>query len=115
MTAEALGTKLGEMTGVSRWRQIRDALAQGEVTTILEQLGREVAGDGIRVCGVKPGLIDTEIHGDIGGADRVAQLASTVPIGRAGSAEEVAECILWLCSDHASYVTATSFDVAGGR
>jgi NAD(P)-dependent dehydrogenase (short-subunit alcohol dehydrogenase family) len=90
-------------------------IAKGGIDVLTEQLGREVAGEGIRVCGVKPGLIDTEIHADIGGADRIAALGSTVPIGRAGTADEVAECILWLCSDHASYVTATSFDVAGGR
>ncbi len=90
-------------------------IAKGGIDVLTEQLGREVAGDGIRVCGVKPGLIDTEIHRGIDGADRLARLAATVPLGRAGAAEEVAECILWLCSDHAGYVTATSFDVAGGR
>ena len=90
-------------------------IAKGGVDVLTEQLGREVAGEGVRVCGVKPGLIDTEIHADMGAADRVRQLGASVPIGRAGTAEEVAECILWLCSDAARYVTATSFDVAGGR
>lgn len=95
--------------------QIVYGIAKGGIDVLTEQLGREVARDGIRVCGVKPGLIDTEIHAGIGAGDRVKELGGNVPIGRAGSAEEVAECILWLCSDRARYVTATSFDVAGGR
>ncbi len=90
-------------------------IAKGGVDVLTEQLGREVAPEGVRVCGVKPGLIDTEIHAGIGAGDRIGELGATVPIGRAGTAEEVAECILWLCSDAARYVTATSFDVAGGR
>ena len=90
-------------------------IAKGGVDVLTEQLGREAAPGGVRVCGVKPGLIDTEIHAGIGAGDRIKELGAGVPIGRAGTAEEVAECILWLCSEQASYVTATSFDVAGGR
>jgi NAD(P)-dependent dehydrogenase (short-subunit alcohol dehydrogenase family) len=90
-------------------------IAKGGVDVLTEQLGREVAREGIRVCGVKPGLIDTEIHAAMGAGDRIKELGASVPLGRAGTAEEVAECILWLCSDAARYVTATSFDIAGGR
>ena len=90
-------------------------VAKGGIDVLTEQLGREVAAEGVRVCGVKPGLIDTDIHNDMGVGDRLTQIGATVPMGRVGAAEEVAECVLWLCSDHASYVTATSFDVAGGR
>ncbi len=90
-------------------------IAKGGLDVLTEQLGREVAAEGVRVCGVKPGLIDTEIHATMGVGDRLGQLGAGVPIGRAGTAEEVAEAVLWLCSDHASYVTATSFDIGGGR
>jgi len=90
-------------------------IAKGGIDVLTEQLGREVAGEGIRVCGVKPGLIETEIHDTMGVGDRLTELGKAVPIGRAGTAEEVAECVLWLCSDQARYVTATSLDVAGGR
>jgi NAD(P)-dependent dehydrogenase (short-subunit alcohol dehydrogenase family) len=78
-------------------------------------LARELAGAGVRVNAVTPGLIDTEIHASGGRPDRVAKLGPTVPIGRAGSAEEVAEAILWLLSDAASYVTGANIRVSGGR
>jgi NAD(P)-dependent dehydrogenase (short-subunit alcohol dehydrogenase family) len=78
-------------------------------------LAREVAQEGIRVNAVNPGLIDTEIHASSGQPDRVARLAPGVPMGRAGRAEEVAECILFLASDAASYVTAACLPVGGGR
>ena len=64
---------------------------------------------------VRPGLIDTEIHASGGRPDRAAVLGSQTPLGRAGSAEEVAETIVWLLSDAASYVTGALLDVSGGR
>jgi NAD(P)-dependent dehydrogenase (short-subunit alcohol dehydrogenase family) len=78
-------------------------------------LGLEVAMEGIRVVGLQPGVIDTEIHARMGLPDRVAQLAPTVPMGRAGTAEEMARSALWLISDAASYINATTIEATGGR
>ncbi len=78
-------------------------------------LGHEVAGEGIRVAGIRPGLIDTEIHASGGEPDRAHRLAHMVPMKRVGQAEEIANAIVWLMSDEASYVTSTTIDVSGGR
>ena len=67
------------------------------------------------VNGIRPGIIITDFHDKMGEPDRVSRFDSLIPIKRAGSAEEVAEAILWLMSDQASYVTGTTFDVSGGR
>jgi NAD(P)-dependent dehydrogenase (short-subunit alcohol dehydrogenase family) len=89
--------------------------AKAGVDALTEGLGKEVAGDGVRVCGLRPGLIATEIQDDTGIPGRLEKLGPSVPIGRVGQPEEVAEAVLWLLSDAASYVTATSFNVSGGR
>lgn len=89
--------------------------AKGGIDVLTQGLGREVAHDGIRVNGVRPGLIDTDIQDDTGVPNRIQQFGSSVPIGRGGTAMEVAQAVLWLLSDEAAYVTATIFDVAGGR
>ena len=79
-------------------------------------LGHEVAGEGIRVAAIRPGLIDTEIHASGGEPDRAHRLARhMVPMKRVGTAEEIANAIVWLMSDEASYVTSTILDVSGGR
>jgi NAD(P)-dependent dehydrogenase (short-subunit alcohol dehydrogenase family) len=78
-------------------------------------LAREVAAEGIRVNGVRPGIIYTDIHGDGGEPNRVDRLGPTLPMQRGGDAIEVARAILWLASDEASYSTGTFIDVAGGR
>jgi NAD(P)-dependent dehydrogenase (short-subunit alcohol dehydrogenase family) len=78
-------------------------------------LAREVATEGIRVNAVRPGIIDTEIHASGGLPDRARQTAPMVPMQRAGSADEVAQAIVWLLSDEASYTTGTVLDVTGGR
>ncbi|GHF46830.1 NAD(P)-dependent dehydrogenase (short-subunit alcohol dehydrogenase family) [Deinococcus metalli] len=91
------------------------AASKGAVDTLTVGLAREVAQESIRVCGVRPGLIETDIHALGGEPGRVARLASGVPLGRGGTAEEVARAILWLLSDNASYVTGTLLDVSGGR
>ena len=78
-------------------------------------LAREVATEGIRVNAVRPGIIDTEIHASGGLPDRVKQTAPMVPMQRAGTAEEVAQAIVWLLSDDASYTTCAVLDVTGGR
>jgi len=91
------------------------AASKGAIDTLTVGLSREVALEGIRVNGVRPGIIDTEIHAAGGNPDRAEKLAHTVPMGRAGTAEEVAEAIIWLASDKASYVTGTTLNVSGGR
>jgi NAD(P)-dependent dehydrogenase (short-subunit alcohol dehydrogenase family) len=78
-------------------------------------LAKEVAAEGIRVNGVRPGLIDTEMHASGGEAGRVERLKTSVPMGRGGEAIEVARAILWLLSDEATYTTGSFIDVSGGR
>lgn len=89
--------------------------SKGAMDTLTTGLALELAGDGVRVNAVRPGIIDTEIHASGGLPDRVADLGPQQPMGRAGTAEETAACILWLLSEEASYVTGTHLDVAGGR
>lgn len=91
------------------------AAAKGAIDAFTMGLAKEVAAEGIRVNAVRPGLIETEIHASGGIPDRVKQLAHLVPMQRGGSAEEVAEAIMWLLSDQASYVTMSLVDVSGGR
>ena len=91
------------------------AAAKGGIDTFTTGLANENADEGIRVCGIRPGIIDTAIHGKGGQPDRAREFAHVVPMKRAGSALEVAEVILWLMSDAASYVTGTTIDVSGGR
>ena len=89
--------------------------AKGAIDSLTVGLARELAVDGIRVNAVRPGLIDTEIHASGGRPWAAQKLAHEVPIGRAGTATEVAECIVWLLGDSASYVTAAIVNVGGGR
>ncbi len=91
------------------------AASKGGVDTLTVGLAKEVAGQGIRVNGVRPGLIDTAIHASSGDPHRAQRLASGVPMGRTGSPEEVARTILWLLSDEASYCTGITVNVSGGR
>jgi NAD(P)-dependent dehydrogenase (short-subunit alcohol dehydrogenase family) len=78
-------------------------------------LAREVAGEGIRVNGVRPGIIDTEIHEASGMLQRAQSQVAQIPLQRMGSADEIAQAITWLLSDAASYVTGATLDVTGGR
>jgi len=89
--------------------------SKGAIDTFTIGLAQEVAAEGIRVNGVRPGIIDTEFHAAGGDPDRAQKLASSIPVGRAGTAEEVARAILWLLSDEASYTTGTTIAVTGGR
>ncbi|OLU32284.1 SDR family oxidoreductase [Pseudomonas sp. PA27(2017)] len=91
------------------------AAAKGAVDSMTIGLAKELAGDGIRVNAVRPGVIDTEIHASGGEPQRVARVAASIPLGRGGQAEEVAEAILWLASEQASYTTGSLLDVSGGR
>lgn len=91
------------------------AASKGAVDSLTIGLAREVADEGIRVNAVRPGIIETEIHASSGDPDRPARLGPSLPMGRAGRAEEVAAAIVWLCSPEASYVTGAILDVAGAR
>ncbi|MEY2994513.1 MAG: hypothetical protein RL357_1448 [Pseudomonadota bacterium] len=91
------------------------AASKGAVDTITIGLAKELAADGVRVNGVRPGLIHTEIHASGGDANRVERLQGMVPLKRGGEPEEVARAILWLASDASSYTTGHLIDVSGGR
>ena len=91
------------------------AASKGAIDTFTVGLAKEVATEGIRVNAVRPGIIETEIHASGGQPDRARAMAPLVPMQRAGSAEEVAQVIVWLLAQEASYVTGTIVDVAGGR
>jgi NAD(P)-dependent dehydrogenase (short-subunit alcohol dehydrogenase family) len=91
------------------------AASKGAIDAMTLGLSKEVAGQGILVNAVRPGLIHTDIHASSGQPDRVERLQGQVPMGRGGSAEEVAESIVWLLSPAASYVTGVLLDVTGGR
>ena len=91
------------------------AAAKGAIDSFTIGLALEVAGEGIRVNAVRPGIIDTDIHAAGGTPERAAQMAPSLPIPRAGTPEEVAQAILWLLSEEASYTTGTTIAVSGGR
>ena len=91
------------------------AAAKGAVDSMTMGLAKEVATENIRVNAVRPGLIYTEIHASAGETGRVDRAKEGVPMKRGGTADEIAETILWLLSDQSSYVTGTTIDVAGGR
>ncbi len=91
------------------------AASKGAIDTFTLGLSKEVASDGIRVNAVRPGLILTDIHADSGDANRPERLSGGVPMGRSGSAREVATSIVWLISEEASYVNGALLDVTGGR
>lgn len=91
------------------------AAAKGAIDSFTVGLALEVAGEGIRVNGVRPGIIDTEIHAIGGDPDRAQRMAATLPMPRVGTADEVAKAILWLLSEEASYTTGSVINVTGGR
>ncbi len=91
------------------------AAAKAAIDTFTLGLAKEVVAEGIRVNAVRPGIIDTDIHASGGQPGRAQQMAPQLPMGRAGTAHEVAEAILWLLSDAAGYTTGSLLDVAGGR
>ena len=99
--------------GPGEW--VHYAASKGAIDSFTIGASKELAPRGIRVNAVRPGLIDTEIHAKAGKGDRLAILGPTVPMGRVGTADEVAEVICWLLSDSASYVTTANVVVSGGR
>ena len=91
------------------------AASKGAIDTLTKGLSVELAPQHIRVNGVRPGLIETDIHASGGEPDRAKTLGATAPMGRAGTPDEIAEAVVWLMSDAASYVTGAILDVSGGR
>lgn len=91
------------------------AAAKGAIDSFTVGLAKEVAAEGIRVNAVRPGVIETEIHASGGLPDRARELGPQTPMQRAGTAAEVAESIVWLLSEQASYTTGALLDVTGGR
>jgi NAD(P)-dependent dehydrogenase (short-subunit alcohol dehydrogenase family) len=91
------------------------AASKGAIDSFTIGLAREVAAEGIRVNAVRPGVIDTDIHASGGDPGRPQRVKSAIPMQRVGTAREVAEAIVWLASDAASYVTGAILEVAGGR
>jgi len=110
VNVSSAGAKLG-----SPGQYVDYASAKGAIETFTVGLALEVAGEGIRVNGVRPGIIDTDIHASGGEPDRAKRLASAIPLGRAGTADEIARSILWLLSDDASYITGSIVAITGGR
>jgi NAD(P)-dependent dehydrogenase (short-subunit alcohol dehydrogenase family) len=108
-----VSSRASEIGGAGEW--VHYAASKGAVDTLTIGAARELAPRGIRVNAVNPGLIDTEIHAKAGVPDRTERFRPMIPMGRAGSAEEVAEVILWLLSDRSSYVTAALVPIGGGR
>jgi NAD(P)-dependent dehydrogenase (short-subunit alcohol dehydrogenase family) len=108
-----VSSRASEIGGGGEW--VHYAASKGAVDTLTIGLARELATEGIRVNAVNPGLIETELHAAAGMPGRVARLAAGVPMQRGGSAEEVAEAVLWLLSDAAGYVTGALLPVGGGR
>ena len=91
------------------------AASKAAVDTLTIGLAQEVAQEGIRVNAIRPGVIDTDIHASGGEPNRVDRVKAGVPMRRGGTAEEVANAIMWLLSDEASYTTGSFLDVSGGR
>jgi NAD(P)-dependent dehydrogenase (short-subunit alcohol dehydrogenase family) len=91
------------------------AASKGAVDTLCIGLARELAAEGVRVNAVRPGVIETEIHASSGDPGRAERLAPTIPMGRTGSADEVAAAVVWLLGEDASYTTGAILDVTGGR
>lgn len=99
--------------GAGEW--VHYAATKGAVNAFTIGLAREVANEGIRVNAVAPGLIETDLHAANGAPDRLERLSPTIPMRRAGTAEEVAEGVLWLLSPAASYTTGAILEIGGGR
>ena len=108
-----ISSRAAQIGGAGEW--IHYAATKGALDTLTIGLAREVAAEGIRVNAVAPGLIDTELHAAAGIPDRMQRLAPTVPMGRPGTADEVAGCVRFLLSPAAAYVTAAILPVSGGR
>jgi NAD(P)-dependent dehydrogenase (short-subunit alcohol dehydrogenase family) len=108
-----VSSRAAVLGGPGEW--VHYAASKGAIDTMTVGLAREVGGQGIRVNAVRPGLIDTEIHAAGGDPDRLERLRPNVPVGRIGTAAEVAATIVWLLGEQASYVSGALVDVSGAR
>lgn len=97
-----------------RGQRVHYAASKGALNTMTIGLAIEVAGEGIRVNAVLPGLIDTDMHGPWGGKKRIETIGPTIPVGRAGVPDDVGAAVVWLMSDQASFITAELLEVGGG-
>lgn len=105
----------GAATLGSPGEYVHYAAAKAGLDLLTKGLGIEVGRQGVRVVAVAPGLVDTDLHAATGDPGRLESMASTIPLGRPADPAEIAESVAWLMSDAASYVTATTVRVAGGR
>jgi len=108
-----ISSRAAKLGSSGEW--VHYAMTKGAIDSLTVGLAREVAKEGIRVNAVAPGLVQTDIHLEAGDPNRAARLALTVPLGRAGTPEEIAEGVIWLLSPAASYVTGTILAIGGGR
>jgi NAD(P)-dependent dehydrogenase (short-subunit alcohol dehydrogenase family) len=108
-----VSSRASELGGAGEW--IHYAASKGALDSLTIGAAKELAQRGIRVNAVSPGLIETDLHARAGLPDRLTRLAGGVPMGRAGSAQEVAAAVLWLLSPEASYMTGVIMPVSGGR
>ena len=106
----SLAARIG---GAGEW--VHYAASKGAIDTFTRGLAREVAGEGIRVNAVAPGIIETELHATSGAPDRPQRLASAIPMQRPGLPEEIAEAIVWFLTPASSYATGSILEVGGGR
>jgi NAD(P)-dependent dehydrogenase (short-subunit alcohol dehydrogenase family) len=108
-----ISSRAAKLGSPGEW--VHYAMTKGAIDSLTVGLAREVAKEGIRVNAVAPGLVQTDIHLEAGDPNRPERLAQTIPLGRAGTPEEIAEGVLWLLSPAASYVTGTVLAIGGGR
>ncbi len=108
-----ISSRAGELGGAGEW--VHYAASKGALDTLTKGLAKEVALEGIRVNAIAPGLIETQLHAAAGEPGRTARMAASVPLGRAGLPQEIAQCVAWLVSPAASYVTGAIVPVSGGR
>ncbi|GLK84756.1 SDR family oxidoreductase [Ancylobacter defluvii] len=108
-----MSSRAAELGGAGEW--VHYAASKGAVNSLTIGLAREVAAEGIRVNAVAPGLIATNLHAAAGAPDRLERLGPSIPMQRPGTAQEVADIVMWLASPASAYVTGAIVPVAGGR
>ncbi|MCP5280482.1 MAG: SDR family oxidoreductase [Rhodoferax sp.] len=102
--------RLGGLPGMVAY-----AASKGAIDSLTTGLAKEVGAQGIRVVGIRPGIIETDILEPMGGSTLVHTVAPSIPLGRVGQPEEIADAAIWLLGPQASYVHGTTIDVTGGR